>query len=170
MPGGRPRKGGASALRGARRDRRGALVRCPHHGIAAGVGQDVAVALADQPHRVAVDVRAVRVGRLLVGEHVGEQRIAVLLELSGDQGTQQPRLGPVGGPQRVAATKSDAEHVFLAAGERDVKGPQGLVGSGDGGKPGHDTLVGVRVSNQRDRTGEAETRGTECRVRDATLN
>ncbi len=49
-------------------------------------------------------------------------------------------------------------------------GPQGLGLSGDRGKPGHDTDVRSGVSNQRDRTGEAEARGTEGRVLDVTLD
>jgi hypothetical protein len=56
--------------------------------VAARVGEHVALAVAHQPDRVAVDVRAVGIRPGLVGDDVGEDGEPVVLELAGDQGSE----------------------------------------------------------------------------------
>jgi hypothetical protein len=122
VPGGRLRKGGSQCAPGRQHCNcaERARVRGPHDGIAPGVGNEVTLALPDQADGIAVDVGAVRIGRGLVGQNVGEQRGLTVLELAADQRTQQGAVGTEGAAEIVAASEPDTQHELLAASERNI--------------------------------------------------
>ncbi len=148
----------------------GSLVRRANDGVAARVGDDVSLTIAEDPHRVAVDVCAVGVGGFFVGYYVGEQRPSALVQLAGHERAEERAVGAELRAERVAAAEADAQHELLVAGEGDVGraehlGPNRFGAVRDRRETRQDTVVRTVHADVRDASGRAEAVQTEGMLR-----